>query len=194
MSAGNVDMSAGNVDMSAGNVDMSASVATLPAPYAAMCTKYSLACTTTQNPPTMVGTYKGSGTTTDTSSATWTVGSTNTFVATISSQTGSKLAGTFELGNVSLKVNDGNINGAANDFTIYGTGSITNNSCTITAAVVIVGTASSGNVDGNLALLIISTSGSGCTSADGGTNAPAANTGALFSFTATSVTSLDGGA
>src|SRR5262245_27928595 len=74
-SVGNVDSSAEAVDSAESGRDAGGNSATLPAPYAAMCTKYSLACTTTQNPPTMVGTYKGSGTTTETSSATWTVGS-----------------------------------------------------------------------------------------------------------------------
>jgi hypothetical protein len=204
-SAGNIDggLSGSDADLDghAGNIDGARSrgdagrdaSTTLPVPYAGMCTRYSLTCTTTQDPPSLIGSYSGSGTTIDTSSATWTVGSTSSFVATISSQTGSTFTGTFQLGGISLAVS-GNINGTASgDFTLYGTGSTTINGCTMTAAVVIVGTASSGTVTGDLALLVLSTSGSGCTSWDGGPSFPSVNTGAEFSFTATSVTNLDAG-
>jgi hypothetical protein len=156
-----------------------------PAAFVPLCQRGGLACNadSEKNAPNLLGAYMGTGQTLGTTNSLWTVGDMNTFDALITGQTGDTLNGTFDMGSLHLDIKSGQIRGTAQSFTIFGTDTVSQDSCNTEVMAVIVGTRQAGGpLTGKLALEFTKNiSGSGCT-ADQLNGYP--GTGAVFNYTA----------
>lgn len=159
----------------------------IPEDFLPVCASARTACNAALNPPTLTGTYVGTGETTITTNELWNVGSSESFVATISGPTDDVLSGSFEMESFDLVVESAEIRGTGNDFTIYGIDTFDSDDCQLEARVAISGTVDDPetptHIEGELTLLFTENiSGSGCT-AEQLDDYP--NTGASFAYTAT---------
>jgi len=174
----------------------------IPSGYADLCNVNGVSCQTCSSPPSLVGSFSGTGTTVVTSNSLWKVGDSNKFSVSITTQTDSKVGGGFDMDSYhfDVDVSQATILGSGDEFTIFGTDSAVNDdpdasvpaNCTVEARAVVTGTLSSSTspatLSGKVNLQFTNNiRGSGCTQ-DQITKFP--GTGAIFSYSAIEATSV----
>jgi hypothetical protein len=157
----------------------------VPHEYADICGQPQAVCNADESPPNLVGVYTGEGKTLVTSNELWRVGDTSTFKVQITQQVGAQVVGSIDLGTFHLDVEQAQIRGSAQKFSIYGTDSAAKDGCSAEAQGILSGVVadtSASQISGQLILVFTKNIvGQGCKQSqiDG-----YPGTGATFSYTA----------
>jgi hypothetical protein len=140
-----------------------------PAPgFGLLCQQSTVTCETAPNAPSLIGTYAGQATVKLSSNALWEVDGTDTYSATVATQSSGEFSGTVNAPSVTLGVSNAIIRGNASKFTMYVSSFVDRNGCNLESRVVVSGTldsnASPSSIVGGLALRFTGNySGAACT-------------------------------